>query len=84
MSVRTAQRDLNDLEGMGVPLWDDERTVFMAPHLHDTPASEAFAQLRNSVRYAGTNEPEKLLEMAPDSPRAADAQGFLDYLKQGG
>jgi capsular exopolysaccharide synthesis family protein len=58
------EREIN-MECLGVvPLWGDSRSVFMSPVVHDTPASEAFAQLRNSVRYAGGNEPEKLLLIA--------------------
>ena len=40
--------------------------------------------LLNKGDNAGaTADFEKLIELAPDTPRAAEAQDFLEYLKQG-
>jgi capsular exopolysaccharide synthesis family protein len=58
------EKDLG-MDCLGViPMWESDRSVFMDPDIHNTPASEAFAQLRNSVRYAAPNSPENLVLIA--------------------
>ena len=76
--------DLYNSGNLDEALVEFEKVVGRFPDLPDAYYYRGLVLLNKGDNEGAEADFRRLIELAPESPRAAEAQDFLEYLRQGG